>query len=76
LQTGCDTLRHNLFQRALYRKCGEKEEFSYNTHQFPSLAKHGIEIFGSTWLNLMDIRRVSVRMVLAVALQSELLVGP
>jgi hypothetical protein len=66
-----------LLNSALYRKCGQEEEFSYRTHfQCPSLARHGIQIFGSAWLHLIDIRRSSVGMVLAVALQSALFEGP
>jgi hypothetical protein len=44
--------------------------------QCPSLAGHGIQIFDSSWAEVLDIRRSSVWMVLALLLWSGLLKGP
>jgi hypothetical protein len=59
------------------RKCGQEAESSYHILcQCPVLAGHNLEIFGSASLELVDIRRASIRLVLALAVQSRLFKGP
>jgi Zn finger protein HypA/HybF involved in hydrogenase expression len=51
-------------------KCGQEEEFSYHILcQCPAFAGHRLEIFGSAWLELIDIRKASIRSVLALVVQ-------
>jgi hypothetical protein len=42
----------------------------------PVLAGHRLEIFGSAWLEPRDIKRASIRSVLALAVNSGLFEGP
>jgi hypothetical protein len=57
------------------RKCGQDEESSYHT-LCPVLARHRLGVFNSVWLELIDIRKTSVRCVLAVAVWLGLFKGP
>jgi hypothetical protein len=51
------------------RKCGQEEESSYHILcQCPALAVHRM-IFSSASVELIDIRRASIRQVLALAMR-------
>jgi NMD protein affecting ribosome stability and mRNA decay len=51
-----------LQESAICWKCGHEEESSYHVLcQFPSLARHNMEIFGSAWLELTVSRKASLK---------------
>jgi hypothetical protein len=55
-------------------KCGHEREFPCHI-LCPALVRHRTEIFSSAWLEPIDIRGASGRMILALALWSGLLEG-